>query len=100
LNNGISHAMDSAMTSTITMDAAGRVVLPAQIRKKLHLQAGSKLRLDIVADRLELTPEPEETARVTRKGGRLVLAETGKPFDAAATVRAERDKQARRAGRR
>jgi AbrB family looped-hinge helix DNA binding protein len=86
------------MSSTITMNAAGRVVLPAQIRKKLHLQAGSKLRLDIVADRLELTPEPGETAHTTRsKAGRLVLAETGKPFDAATAIRTERDKQARRA---
>jgi AbrB family looped-hinge helix DNA binding protein len=86
------------MSSTLTMDAAGRVVLPAQIRKRLHLQAGSKLRLDIVADRLELTPEPGETAHATRKAGRLVLAETGKPFDAASAIRAERDKQARRTG--
>jgi bifunctional DNA-binding transcriptional regulator/antitoxin component of YhaV-PrlF toxin-antitoxin module len=38
------------------MDAAVRVVLPAQVRKKLHLKA--KLRLDIVVDRLDLTPNP------------------------------------------
>lgn len=87
------------MTSTITMDAAGRVVLPAQIRKRLHLQAGAKLRLDVVADRLELTPEPEETSGVSRKDGRLVLSATGKSFDAAAAIRAERVKQTRRASR-
>ena len=52
--------MDSAMTSTITMDAAGRVALPAQIRERLQLRAGSKLRLAIVAERLELTPSPRQ----------------------------------------
>ncbi len=90
--------MDSAMTSTITMDAAGRVVLPAQIRKRLHCkQARSSASTSSPTD--SNSPRAEETSGVSRKDGRLVLSATGKSFDAAAAIRAERVKQTRRASR-
>lgn len=83
-----------------TLDSAGRIVVPASVRRRLNLTPGSRLRLDVVAERIELTPEsaPEPLAR---KGARLVLEPSsrpkdGKPTDAAAMVRAEREAQARR----
>jgi hypothetical protein len=57
--------------------------------------------LDVVAQRIELTPEPQAEAElVLTAGRRTVLRPTGKAFDAAAATRAERDAQARRGSRR
>jgi AbrB family looped-hinge helix DNA binding protein len=85
------------MKTAITMDSAGRVVLPSETRRRLNLRPGSRLLLSVVAERIELTPEPQADAKLQRSAsGRTVLAPTGKPFDAAATVRSERDRQARR----
>lgn len=87
------------MSLSATIDSAGRIVVPVSVRRRLNLMPGSRLRLDVVAERIELTPEstPETLAR---KGARLVLKPSGKPSDAAATVRAEREAQARRDVRR
>ena len=85
------------MKSVLTVDSAGRVVLPSEARRLLNLRPGSRLRLAVVAQRIELTPEPEEQpALVLAKSRRRVLEPTGTPFDAAAATRAERDAQARR----
>lgn len=88
-----------AMNALTTLDNAGRIVLPAAIRRRLNLVPGTRLRLAVVAERIELVPEPELASTLIRKGGRLVLAPTGESFDAAAAVRAEREAQARHGSR-
>lgn len=45
------------MTASATLDKSGRLVLPKQVRDRLHLRAGSKLRVEVVGDKLELTEE-------------------------------------------
>ena len=86
------------MTADLTIDGAGRIVLPSGVRRALNLSAGSRLRLDVVAQRIELTPAPDtDTALLVVPGRRTVLRPTGKRSDAAALVRAERDAQAERA---
>ena len=82
------------MSLFATIDNAGRIVVPVSLRRRLNLTPGSRLRLDVVAERIELTPEstPEPLARMD---ARLVLKPSGKLSDAAATVRAEREVQAR-----
>ena len=87
------------MSISTTIDSAGRIVVPASVRRRLNLAQGSRLRLEVVAERIELTPEAEAEPLV-RKGARLVLKPSGKRMDAAAQVRAERDAQARRDARR
>lgn len=79
------------MTATISIDSAGRVVLPKAIRDRLCLRAGTKLKAEVIADRVELTPLADEEVKLVRKGKRLVLARTGKSPDAAAAIRAEHD---------
>jgi AbrB family looped-hinge helix DNA binding protein len=81
------------MTATLTMDAAGRVVLPKKIREKLHLLPGVKLRADIVGDKLELEVEPPETKIVRNKAGLPVVVgwEGFNAVDAIKADRAERD---------
>lgn len=86
------------MTADLTIDSAGRIVLPSAVRRALNLSAGSRLRLDVVAQRIELTPAPDTDAELlVVPGRRTVLRPTGKRSDAAALVRAERDAQAERA---
>ena len=80
----------------MTIDSAGRVVLPSESRRLLNLRAGSRLRLAVVAGRIELTPEPEDAVPlVLAPSRRRVLEPSGQPFDAAAATRTERSAQAR-----
>ena len=89
------------MDRPITVDGAGRIVLPAEVRRRLNLRAGSRLQVEIVAERIELTPEPEPDEALARSAGaRTVLRPAGRKSDAAAATRAERDAQGRRDRRR
>jgi AbrB family looped-hinge helix DNA binding protein len=79
---------------SITIDQAGRIVLPSEVRRRLNLGPGSRLRVAVVAERIELTPEPEpDPALALTPSKRSVLQATGTGFDAAAATRAERDAQ-------
>lgn len=86
--------MNPSITST-AIDSAGRIIVPASIRRDLNLAQGSRLRVEVVAGHIELTPEAEEGTLV-RKGKRLTLKPGSGNTDAAALVRAERAAQARR----
>jgi AbrB family looped-hinge helix DNA binding protein len=89
------------MRQPITIDRAGRIVLPIDVRRRLNLGPGARLALDVVAGRVELTPLPQtDTELLVTPGRRTVLRPTGTPFDAAAATRAERQAQAGRGGRR
>jgi AbrB family looped-hinge helix DNA binding protein len=90
LPNGIENGIDSPMTATITIDAAGRLVLPKAMRDRLHLCGGTQLRAHIVADKIELTPEPDADVRIERRGKRLVIV-GGPPVDAVAAIKADRE---------
>lgn len=97
----IKQPSSSSVDQPITVDRAGRIVLPADVRRRLNLGPGSRLILDVVAQRIELTPVAQDAAELrATPTGRLVLRTTGQAFDAAAATRAERDAQARRGGRR
>ena len=89
------------MSLALTIDRAGRIVLPAELRRQLNLAPGSRLLLEVVAQRIELTPEPQQAAKLVMSASqRTVLRPSGKPSDAAAATRAERQAQAGRGRRR
>lgn len=82
------------MKPALTIDNAGRIVLPSAVRRQLNLTPGSRLTLAVVAQRIELTPAPDASAAVQAVAGkRTLLRPSGQAFDAAAAVRAERDAQ-------
>ncbi len=83
------------MSATITLDSAGRLVLPKAMREKMHLRTGSKLRAVIVGDKIELEQEVPETKVVRNKSGRRVVM-GWEGFDAGKAVREMREEQVSR----
>jgi len=85
------------MSTPVTLDSAGRIVLPSEVRRRLNLTTGSRLQLAVVAERIELTPEADaEPDFKLSPAGRKILKATGTSFDASAATRSERTAQARR----
>ena len=95
IENGINGGKMASMTATLTLDKAGRLVLPKPVRDQLHLRAGSKLRLDVTGDRMELTQEVPEVKIVRKKDG-LPAVVGWDGFDAAKAVREMREEQVAR----
>ena len=85
------------MATTIPIDKAGRVVLPKAIRERMHLHEGSRLHVDVVGDKIELTPEAEEVQIEERDGLRVIVGWEG--FDAAEAVRDAREEHLERLNR-
>ena len=89
------------MSTTILMDASGRLVLPKVIRERLNITSGASMRAEVIAGRIELTPvESAGQANLSRKAGITVLKRTGAKVDAAAAVLGERDALSERGSRR
>ncbi len=79
------------MIATLVLDKSGRIVLPKGIRDLMHLQAGSKLRVEVVGDKLELTQDvPEVKIELQADGLPAVVGWEG--FDAAKAVQEAREK--------
>jgi AbrB family looped-hinge helix DNA binding protein len=60
------------MPTEITIDAAGRLVIPKPLRDRLNLRAGARLHIAEEEGRLILTPDLPE-ARIVERDGFLVL---------------------------
>jgi AbrB family looped-hinge helix DNA binding protein len=85
------------MRSQITLDPAGRVVLPKALRDELHLSAGDTLDLTVKGDEVTLRPRRAAT-RLHKERGVWVLR-SGKPLTAGEAretllkIREQRDQQ-------
>ena len=63
------------MASLVTIDEAGRLVVPQGLRRQLGLSPGTQLRVEVEGDRLVLEPQrPDPTMR--DEGGLLILEGT------------------------
>ena len=60
------------MKTCIPIDKAGRVVLPKQVRERLHLVAGDLLELVLGGQEVSLRPRRSAPARIIREGKRAV----------------------------
>ena len=56
------------MNTTLTLDKAGRVVLPKPLREELRLEPGDKLELDAEGEKLTLRPLRAGTALRKERG--------------------------------
>lgn len=77
------------MNTTITVDKAGRIVIPKVVRDRLHLAEGSQLILEFFGDHIELRHKPE-TAKVAKKGKLRVIV-GGDAFHAGEAILADRE---------
>jgi AbrB family looped-hinge helix DNA binding protein len=78
-----------------TIDEAGRLVIPREIRREAGLKPGSALEVRWRDGRIEIEPEPLPV-KLVRKGRLLVAVPRGK----VGVLRAEAVEQTRRALRR
>ena len=72
---------NTIMNTTLSMDKAGRIVLPKPVRDELQLSPGDSLELEITEDRIVLRPARTK-ARLYKKHGIWVL-HTGSPLSTA-----------------
>lgn len=87
------------MSGTITIDKAGRVVIPKKVRDELRLAAGDTLTLEFDGERVVL--KPAQAAPVLRKkqgiwvlhsgGGKLTQEDTNRVLE---EIRLERERRA------
>ncbi|MGZ4732979.1 MAG: AbrB/MazE/SpoVT family DNA-binding domain-containing protein [Terriglobales bacterium] len=84
------------MNATLTIDKAGRVVLPKPVRDALQISPGDSLELESSEDHIVLRPAPSK-GRMYKKQGVWVF-DSGVPLSAEVVnktirrVRAERDR--------
>jgi bifunctional DNA-binding transcriptional regulator/antitoxin component of YhaV-PrlF toxin-antitoxin module len=85
------------MKATLSLDEAGRLVLPNTALRVLGMKPGDQVRVDVSPSRTDICPEPPVMTEGTIENGVLVMARQGIRMDAAAAVRADRDPLAERA---
>ena len=65
------------MTTQITIDSAGRVLIPKALREELHLKPGDVLELQSTGD--DITIRPQRTHAVLQKERGMWVFSTGEP---------------------
>jgi AbrB family looped-hinge helix DNA binding protein len=85
------------MSSKVTLDRAGRVVIPKTLRDELRLSPGDTLDLTLKGDEVTLRPrrgamplQKERGVWVFRTGARLTASETDETLR---NIRAERQRR-------
>jgi AbrB family looped-hinge helix DNA binding protein len=71
------------MSTRLTIDKAGRVVIPKTLREELHLEPGDILEMESVGEQITLWPV-RGTGPLTKEYGVWVFR-SGRPLPASAT---------------
>ncbi|NBQ37700.1 MAG: AbrB/MazE/SpoVT family DNA-binding domain-containing protein [Synechococcus sp.] len=83
----------------ITIDAAGRVVVPKPLRDQLHLVPGSEFEIEPTVDGVIIRPAERGPSLVNREGVLVHHGPQKAAVDIAVFVRREREEWGRRGGR-
>jgi AbrB family looped-hinge helix DNA binding protein len=84
------------MTTKLTLDKAGRVVIPKPLRDELHLSSGDELEIASQGDEIILRPVREGPTMFKENG--MWIIKTGKPLgveDVNATIESVREERHR-----
>ena len=87
---------NGTMNNKVTLDRAGRVVLPKSLRDELHVSPGDTLDLSVQGDEVTLRPR-RSSSPLQKKQGVWVFS-AGKPMasdETAAALRSVRDRRDR-----
>lgn len=84
------------MNSKVTLDRAGRVVLPKTLRDQMHLSPGDTLDITVKGD--EMTLRPRRGATPLQKERGVWVFRSGKPLTAGDTEETLRNIRAQRQG--
>lgn len=82
------------MNTIVTLDKAGRVVIPKALRDELRLEPGDSMALEYEGERVTLRPVRSESP--LRKVRGVWVSHSGQTLSAAATDQALRDIRAQR----
>ncbi len=74
------------MNATLSLDEAGRLVLPNNALRLLGRKPGDQVRADVSPNRIDICPETPVMADGVIENGVLVMARKEIPMDAAAAV--------------
>lgn len=83
------------MTTKLTLDRAGRVLIPKMLRKELHLGPGDALQLDSAGDQITLRPMRPK-AQIKKEQG--VWVYQGEPTQASIPDLIDREREKRLRG--
>jgi AbrB family looped-hinge helix DNA binding protein len=86
---GLSHWKNDIMNTTVTLDKAGRVVIPKPLRDELHLEAGDRMELESEGE--SVTLRPVRTASPLRKEHGVWVFRSDRKIASAATDKVLRD---------
>jgi AbrB family looped-hinge helix DNA binding protein len=80
------------MTTKLTLDQAGRVLIPKALRRELHLGPGDTLQLESGGDEITLRPLRPKALLKKEHG---VWVYQGEPCDASITELIDRNRESR-----
>ncbi len=81
------------MKTLISVDPAGRLVLPKAMRESLRLRGRGLISATLAGNRVELEPVAEKPVPVKKVGRFLVIKASGKTFDAVSALDASRNQR-------
>jgi AbrB family looped-hinge helix DNA binding protein len=82
------------MSSTVSIDKAGRLVLPKPLRDKLGLEAGDTLAIESQGDAITLRPIRLEPSMAKKQGIWVHNGQLPTEFDVVEFIDQEREKRA------
>ena len=83
------------MVTKLTLDKAGRVVIPKSVRRQLRLEAGDRLALESQGEQMTLKPIRPTVGLIKEHGVWVYRSDPGQKLSASELVDQDREKRTR-----